>query len=188
MHIWKAKPCIKHSLVFLWQKRRWCPTTVVKSTNKMVAGKRQQQQQQHHLRRSTDGPHDRHWCRAFSFTVIKTNFSKPLLLPSSESSIQMQIALNPINPSRRLYASVSASVCMCVCVQMHLYTYAILTMHTPSLHPLVRRKRAKIVKDENTYFPGYFVRCQCVHLINISYQIFNIIPSPIGSALKCSSK
>lgn len=101
----------------------------------------------------------------------------------------MQIALNPINPFRRSYASVSAlSVYVCECLDAFIHTHKFLPLHTLFLHPLIHRERAKIVKDENVYFPGYFVRCSCVHLINISYQIFNIIPSPIGSALKCSSK
>ena len=163
--------------------RQWWRTPT-----KWLLENRSSNRSSHHLHRSTDATCDRDLCRAFSFSMIKTDFSKPLLLPSLESSIQMQIALNPINPFRHLYASVSASACVCACVQMHLYTYTILTVCTPSLHPLVQRERAKIVKEENVYFPGYFVRCSCVCLINISYQIFNIIPSPIGSALKCSSK
>lgn len=138
----------------------------------------------YHLHYSTDAPHDRHQCGALSLTMIKTDFGAPLLLPSLESSIQMQIALNPINPFRHLYESVSVCVCLDAFIHIHNSPCA----HTfPSILSF-REKELKLPKNKNMYFPGYFVRCSCVHLINISYQIFNIIPSPIGSALKCSSK
>lgn len=84
--------------------------------------------------------------------MIKTDFGEPLLLPSLESSIQMQIALNPINPFRHLYASVSACVCLDAFLHVHNSHCAHTHTHPPSLHPLTQRERAKIVQEGNRRF------------------------------------
>lgn len=145
--MWGKSIHANQRLVFLWQKCRWCPRTVQRTPGKRLLEK----SSSHHLCHSTDAPRDKHQCRAFSFTMIKTDFSKPLLLPSLESSIQMQIALNPINPFRHLCESVSASVCARVfrCIYTH-------TQFSRCAHLLstlsFREEEQKIVKDENVYF------------------------------------
>lgn len=50
---------------------------------------------------------------ASSSTIIKTVFSDLLLLPYLRKCIQMQIALNPINP----FNHVCERACLCVCAR-----------------------------------------------------------------------
>lgn len=56
-----------------------------------------------------------HWPRysASSSTISKTVFSDLLLLPYLRKCIQMQIALNPINPFNHVCE------CVCLCVRPH---------------------------------------------------------------------